>query len=106
MYRSNYGTTTFLAVSIKKHIPPTPAEPTSDTTRAGSITNPADETDEEGIARNLLVQAELLEADARKKRDEAEQVSPGIQVKLGKATTVVTKRSRGRPKKAEVTTTN
>ncbi len=84
----------------------TPAEPTSGTTRAGSITNPADETDEEGIARNLLVQAELLEADARKKRDEAEQVSPGIQVKLGKATTVVTKRSRGRPKKAEVTTTN
>ena len=85
----------------------TPAEPTdSQTTRAGSITNPADETNEEGIARNLLIQAELLEADARKKRDEAEQVSPGIQVKLGKVTTIVTKRSRGRPKKAEVTTTN
>tara|TARA_Y100000590_G_scaffold369455_1_gene430722 strand:+ start:1965 stop:2591 length:627 start_codon:yes stop_codon:yes gene_type:complete len=84
----------------------TPAEPTdAQTTRAGDITNPADETDSEGIARNLLVQAELLENEARQKRAEAEQVSPGIQVKLGKVTTVVTKRGRGRPKKAEATTT-
>ena len=64
------------------------------------------QNDEEGIAKNLLVQAELLEADARKKREQAEQMSPGIQVKLGKVTTVVTKRSRGRPKKTETTIAN
>ena len=44
-----------------------------------------------------------MEAEARQKRAEAEKVSPGIQVRLGKVTTVVTKRSRGRPKKAEAT---
>jgi len=84
----------------------TPAEPVQEgSVKAGEIQQPSDETDEEGIARNLLIQAELLEADARKKRDEAEQVSPGIQVKLGKTATVVTKRGRGRPKKADVETT-
>lgn len=83
----------------------TPAEPVAEGFSTQGIQQPADETDEEGIARNLLVQAELLESDARKKRDEAEHVSPGIQVKLGKTTTVVTKRSRGRPKKADITTT-
>ena len=83
----------------------TPAEPVAEGFSTQGIQQPSDETDEEGIARNLLVQAELLEADARKKRDEAEQVSPGIQVKLGKTATVVTKRGRGRPKKADAETT-
>tara|TARA_X000000950_G_scaffold16656_1_gene18123 strand:+ start:10606 stop:11220 length:615 start_codon:yes stop_codon:yes gene_type:complete len=44
-----------------------------------------------GIARNLIIQAQLLEEDARKKRAEAEKVSPGINDE--------TKRPRGRPKK-------
>ena len=57
-----------------------------------------------GIAKNLLVQAELLEGEARNKRAEAERVSPGIQVKLGKVITTVVKRSRGRPKKEAATT--
>ena len=74
------------------------------TTRAGAITDPADADDTKGIAKNLLVQAELLEAEARNKRAEAEKVSPGIQVELGKVTTTVVKRSRGRPKKEAATT--
>ena len=44
-----------------------------------------------GIARNLIIQAQLLEEDARKKRAEAENVHPGINDE--------TKRPRGRPKK-------
>tara|TARA_B100000965_G_C19576346_1_gene751455 strand:- start:944 stop:1570 length:627 start_codon:yes stop_codon:yes gene_type:complete len=83
----------------------TPAEPVKEGFATQGIQQPADENDADGIARNLLVQAELLESDARRKRDEAEQVSPGIQVKLGKTATVVTKRGRGRPKKADAETT-
>ena len=41
-------------------------------TKAGEIQQPADENDADGIARNLLIQAEMLEADAMKKRHEAE----------------------------------
>ena len=74
------------------------------TTRAGEMSKPEDETDVKGIAKNLLVQAELLEAEARNKRAEAEKTSPGIQVELGKVTTTVVKRSRGRPKKEAATT--
>ena len=44
-----------------------------------------------GIARNLIIQAQLLEEDARRKRAEAEKVHPGINDE--------TKRPRGRPKK-------
>ena len=44
-----------------------------------------------GQARNLIIQAQLLEEDARQKRAEAEQLYPGIND--------ATKRPRGRPKK-------
>jgi len=50
-------------------------------------------TEEENIksqARNLIIQAQLMEEDARRKRAQAEQLSPGIND--------VTKRPRGRPK--------
>lgn len=43
------------------------------------------------IAKNLIIQAQLLEEDARKKRAEAENEYPGINDE--------TKRPRGRPKK-------
>jgi len=42
-------------------------------------------------ARNLIIQAQLMEEDARQKRAEAEQLFPGIND--------ATKRPRGRPKK-------
>jgi hypothetical protein len=51
----------------------------------------ADVNELTGQARNLIIQAQLLEEDARKKRAEAEQLNPGINDK--------TKRPRGRPKK-------
>ena len=44
-----------------------------------------------GQARNLIIQAQLLEEDARRKRAEAEKIYPGINDE--------TKRPRGRPKK-------
>lgn len=44
-----------------------------------------------GQARNLIIQAQLMEEDARRKRAQAEQLSPGINDD--------TKRPRGRPKK-------
>jgi len=44
-----------------------------------------------GQARNLIIQAQLLEEDARRKRVEAEKIYPGINDE--------TKRPRGRPKK-------
>ena len=78
-----------------------PAIPSTDSsTKAGEMQQPADENDQDGIARNLLIQAEMLEADAHKKRAEAESVSPGIQKKLGKELVYAEpKRPRGRPKK-------
>jgi hypothetical protein len=50
-----------------------------------------EQQDTMGIARNLIIQAQLLEEDARRKRAEAEKVHPGINDE--------TKRPRGRPKK-------
>ena len=86
-------------VSETKTDPAIPQTPDS-STKAGQMQNPADETDQEGIARNLLVQAEMLEADALRKRAEAESVAPGIQKKLGKEPMFAEpKRPRGRPKK-------
>ena len=77
---------------------------TGNSVKAGEMTQPADENDKEGIARNMLVQAELLEADAMKKRVEAENVFPGIQKKLGKELIYAEpKRPRGRPKKETAT---
>jgi len=49
------------------------------------------ESETDGQARNLIIQAQLLEEDARRKRNEAERLSPGINDQ--------TKRPRGRPKK-------
>ena len=49
------------------------------------------EEEKTGQARNLIIQAQLLEEDARKKRAEAEKMVPGINDE--------TKRPRGRPKK-------
>ncbi len=49
------------------------------------------EEEKTGQARNLIIQAQLLEEDARKKRAEAESIVPGINDE--------TKRPRGRPKK-------
>ncbi len=49
------------------------------------------EEEKTGQARNLIIQAQLLEEDARKKRAEAEKMVPGINEE--------TKRPRGRPKK-------
>lgn len=49
------------------------------------------ESESDGQARNLIIQAQLLEEDARRKRNEAERLSPGINDQ--------TKRPRGRPKK-------
>lgn len=48
-------------------------------------------SEQEGQARNLIIQAQLLEEDARRKRNEAERLQPGINDS--------TKRPRGRPKK-------
>jgi hypothetical protein len=50
-----------------------------------------EEEDSIGIAKNLIIQAQLLEEEARRKRAEAEKVHPGINEE--------TKRPRGRPKK-------
>jgi len=86
-------------VAETKQDPAIPPSPDS-STKAGAIQQPADENDADGIARNLLIQAEMLEADAMKKRHEAESVSPGIQKKLGKEPIFAEpKRPRGRPKK-------
>ena len=86
-------------IAETKQDPAIPQTPDS-STKAGAIQNPADENDADGIARNLLVQAEMLEADALRKRNEAESVSPGIQKKLGKEPIFAEpKRPRGRPKK-------
>lgn len=86
-------------VNETKQDPAIPQTPDS-STKAGAMTQPADENDLDGIARNLLIQAEMLEADALKKRHEAESVSPGIQKKLGKELAYAEpKRPRGRPKK-------
>jgi len=86
-------------VDETKEEPAIPQTPDS-STKAGEIQQPADENDADGIARNLLIQAEMLEADALRKRHEAESVSPGIQKKLGKELVYAEpKRPRGRPKK-------
>ena len=86
-------------VAETKQDPAMPQTPDS-STKAGEMQQPADENDADGIARNLLIQAEMLEADALKKRAEAEAVSPGIQKKLGKEPIFAEpKRPRGRPKK-------
>ncbi len=86
-------------IAETKQDPAIPSTPDS-STKAGAIQQPADENDQDGIARNLLIQAEMLEADAMKKRHEAESVSPGIQKKLGKEPVFAEpKRPRGRPKK-------
>lgn len=86
-------------VSETKTDPAIPQTPDS-STKAGEMAKPIDETNEDGIARNLLIQAELMEADAMRKREEAESVSPGIQKKLGKEPVFAEpKRPRGRPKK-------
>lgn len=86
-------------VSETKTDPAIPQTPDS-STKAGEMSKPIDETNEDGIARNLLIQAELMEADAMRKRQEAESVSPGIQRKLGKEPIFAEpKRPRGRPKK-------
>ena len=86
-------------VAETKQEPAIPSTPDS-STKAGEIQQPADENDADGIARNLLIQAEMLEADALRKRHEAESVSPGIQKKLGKELAYAEpKRPRGRPKK-------
>jgi hypothetical protein len=86
-------------IAETKQDPAIPQTPDS-STKAGAMQNPADENDKDGIARNLLIQAEMLEADALKKRTEAESVSPGIQKKLGKEPVFAEpKRPRGRPKK-------
>ena len=49
-----------------------------------------EEQERKGQARNLIIQAQLMEEDARKKRVQAESISPGINDE--------TKRPRGRPK--------
>ncbi|OUW04528.1 MAG: hypothetical protein CBD16_02110 [Betaproteobacteria bacterium TMED156] len=86
-------------VEETKEEPAIPQTPDS-STKAGEMQQPADENDQDGIARNLLIQAEMMEADAHKKRAEAESVSPGIQKKLGKELVYAEpKRPRGRPKK-------
>ena len=86
-------------VDETKEEPAIPQTPDS-STKAGEIQQPADENDADGIARNLLIQAEMLEADALRKRQEAESVAPGIQKKLGKELVYAEpKRPRGRPKK-------
>ena len=50
-----------------------------------------EEENRKGQARNLIIQAQLMEEDARRKRAQAEQIAPGINDD--------TKRPRGRPKK-------
>jgi len=94
-------------VAETKKEPATPTESTvldASSTKPGTMKTASPEDDKEGIAKNLLVQAELLEAEARNKRDQAEKTSPGIQIKLGKVITTVVKRGRGRPKKEAATT--
>ena len=90
-------------VNETKQEPAIPQTPDS-STKAGAMQQPEDENDADGIARNLLIQAEMLEADALRKRNEAESVSPGIQKKLGKELVYAEpKRPRGRPKKETAT---
>ena len=70
-----------------------------DDAKAEEVTGRPNQTGEGGAmvneipmqARNLIIQAQLLEEDARRKRAEAEQLHPGIND--------ATKRPRGRPKK-------
>lgn len=51
----------------------------------------AEKREKIGQAKNLIIQAQLLEEEARKKRSQAETIYPGINEE--------TKRPRGRPKK-------
>ena len=74
----------------KVSYPEAPAQ-SEKNTKAGAMENPSDETDKEGIAKNLIIQAQLLEEDARIKRAQAEEIFPGIND--------TTKRPRGRPTK-------
>ncbi len=61
---------------------PRPSDPQQPMTEAEAI---------KSNARNLIIQAQLMEEDARRKRAQAEQLVPGINDE--------TKRPRGRPKK-------
>ena len=68
------------------------------TEEVGTVAKPSDSTTTEkavagssGQAKNLIIQAQLLEEDARRKRQEAEEIQPGVNES--------TKRPRGRPKK-------
>jgi hypothetical protein len=79
-----------LQVLHSKGYPEAPAQ-SEKNTKAGAMENPSDETDKEGIAKNLIIQAQLLEEDARIKRAQAEEIFPGIND--------TTKRPRGRPTK-------
>jgi len=68
-----------------------PEEDTSDRPSDQGDRKLSAEEEKNGLARNLIIQAQLLEEDARKKRAEAEKIVPGINDE--------TKRPRGRPKK-------
>ncbi len=68
-----------------------PDEDTSDRPSEQGDRKLSAEEEKTGQARNLIIQAQLLEEDARKKRAEAEKMVPGINDE--------TKRPRGRPKK-------
>lgn len=68
----------------------------------------SDPSDPAGVAQGLLIQAEMLEAEAKKKRAEAEALDPSLKPKAAKSTTVkvttvteTTTKSRGRPKLSE-----
>lgn len=64
----------------------------ADTSKPSDFTAGQEQASElEGQARNMIIQAQLLEEDARRKRAEAEKLVPGINEQ--------TKRPRGRPKK-------
>lgn len=53
------------------------------------------------IAQNLLVQAQLLESDAKRKREEAYKYDPSLKPAEPKISTTDDTKKRGRPKKAE-----
>ena len=62
--------------------------------------NPLSQDDPKGVAQSLLVQAELLEEEAKRKRDQAYQLAPEFMPEKGVVEEVdgQPKRKRGRPK--------
>lgn len=75
---------------------------TEDAVAAERKANPmSDPSDSEAIAQGLIIQAEMLEMEASKKRAEAEALLPSTTKSAKAATSAPASSSRGRPKLSE-----